>query len=112
MGFGGSAVIDFQAFRGLRNEYIVKELAALDLSTGCFTVAFFPPQCELHELDIKTIRTIEWLETSYHHLKWNDGCTLRFQERWLTFVLFSQLYTPTDCRKQTFSEHSTIMSLI
>ena len=68
-----TAVVEFQAFRGVQNEYVVKEFAAVDLSTRCFTVAFFAPPYELSRLTEKTIRTNEWLERRYHRLRWDDG---------------------------------------
>ena len=33
-----AVVLEFQAFRGERNEYIVKELAAVDIRTGRYVV--------------------------------------------------------------------------
>ena len=70
-----TAVVEFQAFRGVQNEYVIKEFAAVDLTTRCFTVAFFAPPYELSRLTAKTIRTNEWLERRYHLLGWDveDG---------------------------------------
>ena len=51
----------------------VKEFAAVDLSTRCFTVAFFAPPYEMSRLNDKTIRTNEWMERRYHRLRWDDG---------------------------------------
>ena len=68
-----AAVVEFQALRGLRNDYIIKELAVVDLSTQCFNVTFFAPPYEKSRLDENIVRSNEWSTRHYHRLRWNEG---------------------------------------
>ena len=67
------AVVELQAFRGERNEYLVKEFAAVDINTNCSVVILFAPPYDRERLCLKTQRTNEWLQRHYHRLRWDDG---------------------------------------
>lgn len=90
------AVVEFQAFRGERNEYIVKEFAIVDIKTYCSIVIQFAPPYEHSRLPVKTQKTNEWLQRHYHRLSWDDG-NVPYTELMLTIVdicsHFSVLYT-------------------
>lgn len=68
-----AVVLEFQAFRGVRNEYIVKELAAVDIRTGRYVVCLFAPPYERIQLHPNIRKTNSWLEKHYFLLGWNDG---------------------------------------
>lgn len=70
---GGEVVVEFQAFRGVHNEFILKEIAAVDVSTGRFVVVLFAPPCERVRLHPKIQKTNDWLMKHYHRIHWNDG---------------------------------------
>lgn len=72
-GGGGALVVDFQAFRGARNEFILKELAAIDVRTGRYDLVLFAPPYEKTQLHPKQIKTNDWLERHYHRIQWNAG---------------------------------------
>ena len=68
-----AVVLEFQAFRGVRNEYIVKELAAVDIRTGGYVFWLFAPPYERIQLHPNLRKTNSWLEKHYFLLVWNDG---------------------------------------
>ena len=67
------AVVEFQAFRGERNEYIVKEFAAVALNTNWYVVILFAPPYEHTSLPMKTQQSNNWLQRHYHRLRWDEG---------------------------------------
>ncbi|MGP1917392.1 MAG: hypothetical protein ACTS6P_02225, partial [Candidatus Hodgkinia cicadicola] len=67
------AVVEFQAFRGDRNEYLIKEFAAVDVNTNFSVVLLFASPYNHSRLSTKTQRSNDWLQTHYHRLRWDDG---------------------------------------
>ena len=70
-----SCVIEVQSYRGNNNEYIVKELAILDLSTDVVNYFLFKPPFPLEYLDSKSLKTYNWLFNYFHHIPWHEGFT-------------------------------------
>lgn len=70
-----SCIIEFQAFRGNDNRYIIKELVFLDLQTHVIYPFLFKPPFPYQYLNSKSKRTNRWLEKHFHHINWNDGFT-------------------------------------
>lgn len=68
-----SCVIEFQAFRGNNDEYIVKELVILDLKSGVTNYFLFKAPFPFHNLNEKNSRTNKWLSKFFHHLSWHEG---------------------------------------
>lgn len=63
-GNGGGAVVEFQAFRGVHNEYVIKEFAVVDLATDRFVLASFAPPFGRGRLQPKIRKpTIGWKNT-------------------------------------------------
>ena len=70
-----SGVIEFQAFRGNNDRYIVKELVILDLQTCVIYNFLFKPPFTFNNLNSKSKRTNNWLTRNLHHIGWNEGFT-------------------------------------
>ena len=68
-------IIEFQAFRGNDNSFIIKELAILDLQTYLIYPFMFKPPFLFKELNSKSKRTNKWLTKNFHHISWDDGFT-------------------------------------
>lgn len=67
------AVVEFQAFRGEHNEYVLKEFTAVDLTTDRFVLVLFAPPYDSARLPSNIQKSNEWLVKHYHRLRWNDG---------------------------------------
>lgn len=106
-GGGSAAVVEFQAFRGERNVYVVKEFAVVDIKTNCSVVILFAPPYDHTRLPVKTQKTNEWLRTRYHHLRWDDG-NVPYEDMVRVIVeicsRFSTLYTKGS-EKTKFLQH-------
>lgn len=70
-----SGIVEFQAFRGNDNKFIVKELVILDLQTCVIYTFLFKPPFPFNKLNSKSKRTNKWLTKNLHHIAWNDGYT-------------------------------------
>ena len=70
-----ACVIEMQNYRGNNNEYIVKELAILDLSTDIVNYFLLKPPFPLEWLDQKSLKTYKWLFNYFHHIPWHGGFT-------------------------------------
>lgn len=68
-------VVEFQAFRGNKNEYIIKELVFLDLNTGIVFPFLFEPPFAFNNLNSKTKRTNKWTTRYFHSIDWCEGFT-------------------------------------
>jgi hypothetical protein len=68
-------VIEFQAFRGNNNEYIIKELVFLDLVTGVVFPFLFQPPFSFNNLNNKAKTTNRWTVKHFHHIDWCEGFT-------------------------------------
>lgn len=68
-------IIEFQAFRGSNNEYIIKELVILDLVTYVVYTFFFKPPFSFKKLNSKAKTTNKWLTKHFHHINWVEGFT-------------------------------------
>lgn len=73
MNLNSTVVVDFEAFRGVKNQYLIKEFVAVDLTTGCFIIVLFAPPYERARLHLKIRKINHWLETQHHRIRWNDG---------------------------------------
>lgn len=67
-----TAIIDMQGFRGVANEFIVKEIAIIygDDTTQHFIL--YPPY-EFNILTQALKKQVTWLYQYYHGLSWNGG---------------------------------------
>lgn len=66
-------VIEFQAFRGNKDEYVVKELVILDLLTYVVYHFMFKPPHAFKKLKSKAKVTNKWLTRNFHHITWDEG---------------------------------------
>lgn len=65
--------IEFQAFRGNSNEFIVKELVVLDLNTNVPHYFLFKPPYPFHNCNKKNGSCNKWLEKHHHCIRWSEG---------------------------------------
>lgn len=70
-----NAIVEFQAFKGNSNEFIIKELVILDLSTGIPNYFLFKPPFEFANLERKYAKTNNWCTKKYHFITWDEGFT-------------------------------------
>ena len=87
-----SCIIEFQAFVGNRNEFIVKELVITDLNTNIMCYFLFKPPFSFKKLSGKAARTNKWLMKNYHHISWNEGFT-EYKELDNIMYHYAQQYT-------------------
>lgn len=66
-------VIEFQAFRGNNDRFIIKELVILDLQTFVVYPFIFEPPFSFNKLNSKAKRTNTWLSRYFHHIQWYEG---------------------------------------
>lgn len=66
-------IIDFQAFKKPINDYVIKELAILDVNKGVTELYVFKPPFEWDLLPVKYKVENKWLETHYIDRKWSSG---------------------------------------
>ena len=76
MNLNRTVIAEFEAFRGDKNEYVIKEFVAVDITTGRFVIVLFAPPYERARLHLKFQKINDWLETHYHRIRWNDGNVL------------------------------------
>lgn len=70
-----ACVIEFQAFRGNKGEYIIKELVILDLLTCVVYPFLFEPPFSFSKLNAKSKKTNKWMIKNFHNIKWYEGFT-------------------------------------
>lgn len=66
-------IIEFQAFRGNDDKFIIKELVILDLLTFIAHPFTFEAPFSFNTLTAKAKKTNKWLSKHFHHIKWYDG---------------------------------------
>jgi hypothetical protein len=66
-------VIEFQAFRGNDDRFIIKELVILDLLTQAAFTFLFEAPCSVRELCAKAKITNRWITNHFHHIYWYEG---------------------------------------
>lgn len=66
-------VIEFQAFRGNNDKFIIKELVILDLLTFVVHPFTFEAPFSFNKLNSKAKTTNKWLTKHFHHIKWYEG---------------------------------------
>lgn len=66
-------VIEFQAFRGNSDKFIIKELVILDLLTFVVNPFTFEAPFSFNKLNSKAKRTNKWLTKHFHHIQWYEG---------------------------------------
>lgn len=66
-------IIEFQSFWGNLNEFIVKELVIMDLSTNVVNYFLFKAPHSIKKLCYKAKKTNNWLTKNYHYISWNEG---------------------------------------
>lgn len=69
----GCAVVDFEAFRGVAGEFVIKELAIVDLDHGLCRYVLFKSPYRRQRLNKKYRRVATWLEQHLHGISWSDG---------------------------------------
>lgn len=68
-------IIEIQAFRGNKNEFLIKELVIMDLETNVVVYFLFKPPFSFKRLNSKAYKTNKWLIKNYHFINWNEGFT-------------------------------------
>lgn len=66
-------VIEFQAFRGNDDRYIIKELVILDLFTFVIHPFTFEAPFSFNMLNSKARTTNKWLTKYFHRIQWYEG---------------------------------------
>jgi hypothetical protein len=66
-------VVEFQAFRGNDDRFIIKELVILDLLTSIVYQFTFKPPFPFNCLTTKAKITNKWLTKYFHHIEWYEG---------------------------------------
>lgn len=70
---GKHCILEFQAFRDNLNDFIVKELVIIDLSTSINYSFLFKPPYSFSKCNTKSRKVNNWLTKYYHHISWSDG---------------------------------------
>lgn len=70
-----ACIVEFQAFKGNQNEFIIKELVIYDLYSDVSNYFLFKPPYTFSNLTPKSARTNKWLSNNYHYISWNEGFT-------------------------------------
>lgn len=68
-------IVEFQAFIGNNNEYLIKELVFLDIATGMTYYFLFEAPFPFKTLTHKAKKTNKWLTNYYHFINWDEGLT-------------------------------------
>lgn len=66
-------VIEFQAFRGNDDRFIIKELVIFDMLTQAAYPFLFEAPCSVHALNSKAKVTNRWITNHFHHIHWYEG---------------------------------------
>ena len=66
-------VVEFQAFRGNDDRFIIKELVILDLLTSIVYQFTFKAPFSFNCLTTKAKITNKWLTKYFHHIGWYEG---------------------------------------
>lgn len=66
-------VIEFQAFRGIGGNFVIKELIIFDIDFNITHSFLFKPPYKFSNLDGKNLKTNKWLSKNYHYILWNEG---------------------------------------
>lgn len=66
-------IVEFQAFVDDSDDFIIKELAIMDLSTHVTHYFLFKPPHSFKLLRGRAARTNKWLMKHYHHIEWMEG---------------------------------------
>lgn len=77
-----SCIIEFQAFRGNNDKFIIKELVILDLLTFVVYPFTFEAPFSYNCLNAKARKTNDWLTKYFHYINWYDG-----------FITYSNLHS-------------------
>lgn len=72
---GRTVICDIQGFRGLRNEFIVKEAAFISCSGSKVQSLVFKPPYPITTLPETQQKVATWLKSYFHGMDWNDGYT-------------------------------------
>lgn len=68
-----SYILDFQGFKSVANDFIVKELAIVSTDGQFYELQLFQPPCDFNELPQHLQKQVVWLEKRYHGLYWASG---------------------------------------
>lgn len=68
-------IVEFQAFIGNNNEFIIKELTFVDLVRGTTYYFLFKQPFPFSTLTKKAKTTNRWLMNNYHYIGWKEGFT-------------------------------------
>lgn len=66
-------IIDFQGFKSVTNEFIVKELALISVDAEVYELHLFQPPCNFIDLPRHLQKQVVWLESCHHGLFWGSG---------------------------------------
>ena len=68
-------MVDFQGFTKPINEFVLKELAALEVnnSNNIPVIILFEPPCDWNILPTEYKVTNSWLQRNYHGIPWSSG---------------------------------------
>lgn len=70
-----TVIIDIQGFRGVENEFIFKEIAALTVDCETFYTFLLSPPTEINKLPEAIKDQNSWLTNNHHGLEYNKGFT-------------------------------------
>lgn len=70
----GAIVVDFQAFKSLDNQFIVKELAIVRVDCENYASYLFRPPQPFHKLSPLMKQRVNFLTRTIHGLRWDSGC--------------------------------------
>ena len=103
-------VVEFQAFRDNRNDFIIKELVFYDLTTNVVNYFLFRPPFPFRILNSKSARTNRWLIRNLHHISWEEGFT---QYKELKNIMYhycqqyNEIYTTGEEKSSWIQRHCT-----
>lgn len=66
-------ILDFQGFKNINNEFIVKELAVVSIDGNLYELQLFQPPCQFQQLPTHLQKQVIWLEKQCHGLYWSSG---------------------------------------
>jgi len=68
-----NCIIEFQAFRGNNNEFIIKELVIVGVLSNDVWYYLFKPPYSITQLNKKANKINSWLSHHFHYIRWYEG---------------------------------------
>lgn len=70
---GMDFIMDVQGFKGVHNQFIVKELAIMSTDGQMYEFQLFQPPCHFNQLSEDVQKQVHFLEKQFHGLFWSSG---------------------------------------